>query len=60
MAGLQTLDAETAKLVDSVCDTIVPGSARVRPAVYIDALLARMDDGARTFTSTRLPPSQAA
>ena len=43
----QVLDTETAELVEGVCDTIVPGSARVRPAVYIDALLARMDEGAR-------------
>jgi hypothetical protein len=47
MADLQALDLETARLVDSVCDAIVPGSARVRPAVYIDALLARLDEGAR-------------
>ena len=25
----------------------MPGSARVRPAVYVDALLARMDEGTR-------------
>ena len=47
MANLQALDAETARMVEQVCDTIVPGSGRVRPAVYIDALLARMDDGTR-------------
>jgi len=47
MADLRVLDLETAQLVESVCDAIVPGSARVRPAVYIDALLARMADGAR-------------
>jgi len=48
MADLQVLDAETARLVEQVCDAIVPGSARVRPAVYVDALLARMDEGPRT------------
>ncbi len=47
MAELQVLDLETAALVESVCDAIVPGSARVRPAVYIDALVAQMDEGAR-------------
>ena len=36
--------------MESVCDAIVPGSARVGPEVYIDALLARMDDGARAAT----------
>ena len=47
MAELQVLDLETAALVESVCDAIVPGSARVRPAVYIDALVAQMDEGTR-------------
>ena len=47
MPNLYVLDDETARLVERVCDTIVPGSARVRPAVYIDALLARMEDGPR-------------
>ena len=47
MADLHVLDAETARMVEQVCDAIVPGSARVRPAVYIDALLARMDEGTR-------------
>ena len=30
MAGLQVLDVETAQMVESVCDAIVPGSARVQ------------------------------
>ena len=47
MAELQVLDVETARIVEQVCDAIVPGSARVQPAVYVDALLARMDDGTR-------------
>jgi hypothetical protein len=47
MTGLKVLGAETARMVDGVCDAIVPGSARVRPAVYIDALLARMDETSR-------------
>jgi hypothetical protein len=42
MAHLQAIDSETARMIEGVCDLIVPGSARVRPAVYIDALLARM------------------
>ena len=44
---LQVLDVDTARMVAAVCDAIVPGSARVRPAVYVDALLARMDEGTR-------------
>src|SRR5436190_18768830 len=43
----QMLDAGTARLVQSVCDAIVPGSSRVRPEIYVDALLARMDEGTR-------------
>jgi hypothetical protein len=47
VGDLQVLDAETARTVERACDAIVPGSARVRPAVYVDALLARMDEGTR-------------
>jgi hypothetical protein len=39
-----TIDPQT---IDGVCDALVPGSARVRPSVYIQALLARMDEQAR-------------
>ena len=46
-SGLKVLDDETAATVERVCEAIVPGSARVRPVVYVDALLARMDDGTR-------------
>jgi hypothetical protein len=47
VVDLHVLDVETARLVERVCDSIVPGSARVRPAVYVDALLARMDEASR-------------
>ena len=47
MADLQVLEPASARMVEELCDTLVPGSARVRPAVYVDALLARMDEGAR-------------
>jgi hypothetical protein len=47
MGGLRVLDVDTARMVESVCDAIVPGSARVGPAVYVDALLAEMDEPAR-------------
>jgi choline dehydrogenase-like flavoprotein len=47
---LQVLDDEAAQVVERVCDAIVPGSARVRPAVYVDALLARMDEESRAAT----------
>ena len=45
MADRQVLDDEKALTVERVCEAIVPGSARVRPVVYVDALLARMDEG---------------
>ena len=44
MADLQVLNDETAVTVERVCEAIVPGSARVRPVVYVDALLAGMDE----------------
>ena len=47
MTDLQAIDAETARIVAGVCDAIVPGSARVRPEIYIDAKLARMPEGMR-------------
>jgi hypothetical protein len=43
------VDVSTAHAIDTVCDAIVPGSARVRPSVYIDAALAAMDEGTRAF-----------
>jgi hypothetical protein len=46
--ALRVLDGETARMVGEVCDAIVPGSARVHPVVYVDALLARMDAPQRT------------
>ena len=47
MGDFRVLDREAAQAVESVCDAIVPGSARVRPAVYVDALLAGMDEESR-------------
>ena len=44
------LDAQSSQLVRSLCDLIVPGSGRVGPEVYIDALLARMPADARRGT----------
>jgi hypothetical protein len=45
MAKLRVLDERGAALVRELCELLVPGSGRVWPEVYIDALLARM--GAR-------------
>jgi hypothetical protein len=41
------LDEHRARVVRTLCDLIVPGSARVGPEIYIDALLARMPDDDR-------------
>ncbi|HLW94208.1 MAG TPA: hypothetical protein VKS25_02415 [Solirubrobacteraceae bacterium] len=46
--GLRTLDAAQAEALERLCDVIVPGSARVGPAVYIDAQLAAMPDAVRS------------
>lgn len=46
---LQILDDQAATTLRALCDRFVPGSARVWPEVYIDALLSRMPDGDRSF-----------
>ena len=42
MTAPSNLDPNRAAVLESLCATIVPGSARVRPVVYIDALMSRM------------------
>jgi hypothetical protein len=44
---MKTLDAERAAALEQLCELIVPGSARVGPVVYVDALLAGMPPAAR-------------
>lgn len=44
------LDEHRSAVVRSLCELIVPGSARVGPEVYIDALLARMPQEQRDAT----------
>ena len=44
------LDDRTTTAVDTLCEAIVPGSTRVGPSVYVDAVLARMDEGMREST----------
>jgi hypothetical protein len=39
---MQVLDEGRVRVVEQLCEAIVPGSSRVRPVVYIDAVLARM------------------
>jgi hypothetical protein len=39
---LQTLDADRAEAVVALCELLVPGSSRVGPVVYVDALVTEM------------------
>ncbi len=43
MSG-EVLDQQRRRLLEALCQTIVPGSARVWPTVYIEALLTRMPE----------------
>jgi hypothetical protein len=40
--ALRTLDATRAEAVETLCELFVPGSSRVGPAVYVDAVLTGM------------------
>jgi hypothetical protein len=40
--ALRTLDANRAGAMETLCELIVPGSSRVGPVVYVDALLTEM------------------
>jgi hypothetical protein len=40
--ALRSLDEQRAAALEALCELIVPGSGRVGPVVYIDALLAQM------------------
>jgi hypothetical protein len=44
------LDEGRASALEALCETFVPGSARVKPAVYIDAKLAQVDAATREMT----------
>jgi hypothetical protein len=44
------LDDRTATVVDALCEAIVPGSTRVGPGVYVDAVLAQMSEADRAAT----------
>jgi hypothetical protein len=45
--SLTILDERRAAILEALCETIVPGSTRVGPVVYIDAVLAAADEGTR-------------
>jgi hypothetical protein len=40
--GLRNLDERRAAVLELLCETIVPGSSRVGPIVYIDAIMSQM------------------
>ncbi len=42
MTGFRALDEQRVAAVEALCELIVPGSARVGPVVYVDALVAGM------------------
>ena len=42
MTGLRALDERRAAAVEALCELIVPGSGRVGPVLYVDALIAGM------------------
>jgi hypothetical protein len=46
-SNLRHLDDGRAAVLESLCETIVPGSGRVQPLVYIDALMASMAEPQR-------------
>ncbi|MBV8946598.1 MAG: hypothetical protein JO286_05130 [Solirubrobacterales bacterium] len=48
------LDERRAALLESLCETIVPGSSRVQPVVYIDALMSHMTAPERDAITTSI------
>ena len=40
--AVRNLDERRAAVLESLCETIVPGSGRVGPIVYIDAIMSEM------------------
>ena len=42
MSDLRTLDPRRAEAVENLCELIVPGSGRVGPVVYVDAVITQM------------------
>ncbi len=44
---LRNLDDDRAAVLESLCETIVPGSTRIGPVIYIDALMSAMSEPER-------------
>jgi hypothetical protein len=49
VSDLRTLDPRRVEAVEKLCELIVPGSGRVGPVVYVDALLTEMPPPVRDF-----------
>jgi hypothetical protein len=47
--ALRTLDEQRAEILEALCELIVPGSSRVGPAVYVDAVLTAMPPPVREY-----------
>ena len=45
--ALRNLDESRAAVLETLCETIVPGSGRVGPVIYIDALMSAMSEPER-------------
>jgi hypothetical protein len=60
--ALRTLDPERAEAMERLCELIVPGSGRVGPVVYVDAVLTGMPppvrDGALAAIDTLAPAAE--
>ena len=46
---MTTLDPARAEAVEALCELVVPGSSRIGPAVYVDAVLTGMPPEARQY-----------
>ena len=56
----RTLDERRAEAMETLCELIVPGSSRVGPVVYVDAMLASMPpvrQGRRAASIDKLAPA---
>jgi len=59
---LRTLDDSRAEALERLCELIVPGSSRIGPVVYVDALIAAMPppvrDGALAAIDALAPAAE--
>jgi hypothetical protein len=62
VTALRTLDPQRAEALERLCELIVPGSARIGPVVYVDAVLTGMPppvrDGALAAIDALAPAAE--